>query len=64
MLTRKKFWDSKLNPKMQAFFKETSLRNNDRQFCHLSKNLAPGSKHQRKQTSPEITSRLIGKENY
>ena len=51
ILKRKKRWYSKLNPRNAKFFPlVTSLKNNDRKFYHLSKNFAPGSKHQKRWT--------------
>ena len=48
-LKRKERWDSKLNPRNVKFFSlVTSLKNDDRQFEHLSKNFAPGSKQPKK----------------
>ena len=47
-LKRRERWDSKLNPRNVIFSPVTSLKNDDRQFYHLSKNFAPGSKVQRK----------------
>ena len=34
--------------KCEIFYLVTSLKNDDRKVQHLSKNFAPGSKHQRK----------------